>query len=132
MAKYSMKSTNDPLPWVERAEEDFQLCTSSVKRKAPLTYGATFHAQQCAEKYVKALLTFRQIAFPHTHDLAALFYLCQQHGVLIPVSEDSMEILSAYSVEVRYPGLLPTLEEAKEAIRIAKIIRKFSRKFLGL
>lgn len=127
-----MKSSYNPLPWVERAEEDFKLCTASVRRKTPLTYGATFHAQQCAEKYLKALLTFRHTVFPHTHDLAALYHLCQKEGILIPVSEDYLEILSAYSVEVRYPGLLPTIEEANEAIQVAKIIRKYSRKLLGL
>ncbi len=108
------------------------LCITSLRRKNPLTYGATFHAQQCAEKYLKALLTFRNIKFPHTHDLVALYQLCQKEGILISINEDYLDILSAYSVEVRYPGLLPTIEEAKESIQIAKIIRKFSRKLLGL
>ncbi|MFZ2095877.1 MAG: HEPN domain-containing protein, partial [Anaerolineales bacterium] len=67
-----MNGAGDPLEWANRAEEDYQLARISLNRKLPLTYGATFHAQQSAEKYIKALLTLRQIAFPHTHDLAAL------------------------------------------------------------
>lgn len=35
------------------------------------------------------------------------------------------------AVRRRYPGDQPTLEEAKEAIKIAGTIRKFSRNFLG-
>jgi HEPN domain-containing protein len=35
-------------------------------------YGATFHAQQCVEKYLKALLVAPGLAFPRTHDLTAL------------------------------------------------------------
>ena len=127
-----MNSAGDPIEWVNRAEEDYQLARISLQRKLPLTYGATFHAQQCAEKYIKALLTLRQIAFPRTHDLAALYALCKQNGIILPVSEDKLEKLSAFAVEVRYPGILPTFDEAKEALQISKGIRKLARKFLGL
>ena len=127
-----MKSTSDPGEWVNRAEEDYQLARLSLQRKLPLTYGATFHAQQCAEKYIKALLNLHQIAFPHTHDLAALYALCQQNGIILPVGEENLEKLSAFAVEVRYPGMQPTIDEAKEALQIAKSVRRFARKFLGL
>jgi len=128
-----MNSTSNPVEWVTRAEEDYQLLRISLHRKLPLTYGATFHAQQSAEKYIKALLTFRQIAFPHTHDLAALNTICQQNGIILPVSEDNLEKLSAFAVEVRYPGIIqPTIDEAKEALQIAKEIRRFARKYLGI
>jgi hypothetical protein len=66
------------------------------------------------------LLTLRQIAFPHTHDLAALNTLCQQNAIILPVSEEDLERLSAFAVEVRYPGIQPTIDEAKEAFQIAK------------
>jgi HEPN domain-containing protein len=67
-----MSDPTDPLAWVARAEEDFALARSALRRKAPLTYGATFHAQQGAEKYLKALLLVRGQVFPRTYDLAAL------------------------------------------------------------
>ena len=127
-----MNSTNDPIEWVNRAEEDYQLARLSLQRKLPLTYGATFHAQQCAEKYIKALLILRLIAFPRTHDLAALYTLCQQNGIILSISEDNLEKLSAFAVEVRYPGAQPTIDEAKEALEIAKSVRRFARKSLGL
>lgn len=50
--------------WTERAEEDYLLALSAMRRKSPLTYGATFHSQQCIEKYLKALLISRQVLFP--------------------------------------------------------------------
>ncbi|MBW1960508.1 MAG: HEPN domain-containing protein [Deltaproteobacteria bacterium] len=34
-----------------------------------------FHAQQCAEKYLKAFLTFKNIDFPKTHDIGELLAL---------------------------------------------------------
>jgi HEPN domain-containing protein len=51
-----MSEPTDHQAWVVRAEEDYVLSRSALRRKAPLLYGATFHAQQCAEKYLKALL----------------------------------------------------------------------------
>ncbi len=127
-----MNDMHDVIPWVDRAEEDFQLSNASIRRKQPLTYGATFHAQQCVEKYLKAILVFRQISFPRTHDLAALNRLCLKNGVQISFDEDDLDTLSAYAVEVRYPGMQPSVDEAKVAIRMARKARKLARKFLGL
>lgn len=127
-----MNSTNNPIEWANRAEEDYQLSRISLHRKLPMIYGAIFHAQQCAEKYIKSLLTVQQIAFPRTHDLVALYVLCQKDGIILPVSEDNLDKLSAFAVEVRYPGTQPTIDEAEEAHQIAKSVRRFARKFLGL
>ncbi|MDR3572996.1 MAG: HEPN domain-containing protein [Anaerolineaceae bacterium] len=118
--------------WIERAGEDYLLAISAVRRKTPLTYGATFHAQQCIEKYLKALLISRQVSFPRTHDLAALGYLCEQAGIILPIDDDALELLTAYAVETRYPGTLPTIEEAKEAIKLAQIMRRFIKRRLSL
>lgn len=125
-----MKKAHDSMQWVQRAEEDYQLCRSSLRRKTPLTYGATFHAQQCGEKYLKALLSIHQVSFPHTHDLSALGSLCQLNGIILPISEDDLEKLSAYAVEARYPGIQLTVEEAKDAFRISQSIRKYARKLI--
>jgi hypothetical protein len=56
----------------------------------------------------------------------------QVNGIIFPIREDDLEKLSAYAVEVRYPGTQPTIDEAKEAHQIAKRIRRFARKLLGL
>jgi hypothetical protein len=64
--------------------------------------------------------------------LAALYALCQQNGIILPVSEDNLEKLSAFAVEVRYPGEQPIIDDAKEAFQIAKSVRGFARKFLEL
>jgi HEPN domain-containing protein len=117
---------------LERAEEDYLLALSAIRRKVPLTYGATFHAQQCVEKYLKALLISRQVAFPRIHDLAALGYLCNQVGIILPIEDEDLERLTAYAVETRYPGTQPTIEEAQEAIRLARVMHRFINKVLPL
>ena len=55
-----MSDINDPRAWVEKAEEDFVLAQSALRRKKPLITGVCFHAQQCAEKYMKALLVSKK------------------------------------------------------------------------
>ncbi len=125
-----MSDPTDPLAWVARAEEDYTLARSALRRKLPLTYGATFHAQQCAEKYLKALLVARNQPFPKTHDLAALSDLCHQSGIIVPVDQDLLQRLAAYAVQVRYPGEDPTPDEAKEALETAQAVRRFARELL--
>ncbi|MFQ5341953.1 MAG: HEPN domain-containing protein [Anaerolineae bacterium] len=125
-----MSDPTDPLAWVARAEEDYTLARSALRHKLPLTYGATFHAQQCAEKYLKALLVARNQPFPRTHDLAALSDLCHQSGIIVPVDQDLLQRLAAYAVQVRYPGEDPTPDEAKEALQTARAVRQFARELL--
>lgn len=126
-----MHDPTEPLAWVARAEEDLALARSALRRKTPLTYGATFHAQQCAEKYLKALLVARRQVFPRTHDLAALSDLCLQNAIIILVDRDALERLTAYAVQVRYPGDDPTPDEAREALQIAQAVRRFARRLLN-
>ena len=126
-----MSAPPEFLGWVTRAEEDFTLARSALRRKRPLLYGETFHAQQCVEKDLKALLVTRGLTFPRTHDLTALSDLCLQGGIIIPVEQDALDRLAAYAVQVRYPGEDPALDEAREALQVAQVVRRFVRKFLN-
>ena len=101
-----MSDKTDLQAWVARAEEDYVLARSALRRKKPLTYGATFHAQQCAEKYLKAALLAKGQAFPRTHDLLALSDLCTQAGLLLEIDADLLDTLSSYAVRVRYPVVI--------------------------
>jgi len=62
--------------WVEKAEHDLRNAEHvlTLREQCP-TDTVCFHCQQCAEKYLKALLVFRGIAFPRTHDLVLLLNL---------------------------------------------------------
>lgn len=127
-----MSEASNPLAWVERAEEDFVLARTALRRKQPLAYGTCFHAQQCAEKYMKALLISKGADFPKTHDLLLLNNLCSSNGILLEIDAKHLNTLTDYAVRTRYPGEDPTAEDAKEAIELAKLVRSFARKFLGL
>lgn len=125
-----MSEVTDPLAWITRAEEDYALARSALRRKSPLTYGACFHAQQCAEKYLKAVLVARGQRFPKTHDLGALTDLCIRVGVMLTVNEDRLDTLSSYAVEARYPGQAPSPDVARQALETAKLVRSLVRRLL--
>jgi HEPN domain-containing protein len=127
-----MSDPGDPYAWVKYAEEDFQVARSVLRRRIPLTYTACFHAQQCAEKYFKAILVSRGVDFPKAHDLLLLSGLCEKAGILIGIEAKQLHALSDYAVRARYPGDEPTPDEAKEAVEIAKSVRRFVRKLFGV
>jgi HEPN domain-containing protein len=127
-----MNSEDNPLAWVGKAEEDYAMARTSLRRKQPIPYGACFHAQQCAEKYLKAMLVARSKPFPKTHDLIQLSGLCAQAGILVEIDNKRLNTLSDHAVRVRYPGANPSVQDARAALETAKAVRKFARKFLNV
>jgi len=126
-----MSDPKNPQSWVDKAEEDYELVLISLRRTTPLTYGATFHAQQFAEKYLKGLLVLRGQTPAKIHDLVLLSDQCLQVGFLVPVDTFDLQKLSTFAALARYPGEDPTIEDAQEAFRIAKAVRAFARPLLA-
>ena len=127
-----MTDINELRSWIAHAEDDFESAKILIRRKKPLLYSACFHAQQCAEKYLKALLLVKDEEFPKVHDLNTLDDLCGGIGIFLGMDKTDLARLSAYAVMSRYPGEEPALDEAKEAIETAKTVRRFARSYLGL
>src|SRR5262245_55415528 len=64
------------LEWVAKAEGDWDTAQREYRaRRRPNYDAACFHAQQCAEKYLKARLEEAVIAFGRTHNLVSLLTL---------------------------------------------------------
>lgn len=127
-----MPDLNSALEWAEYAEEDFAMAKSALRRKKPLTTASCFHSQQCAEKYLKAMLVMKEKEFPKTHDLIILDRLCNEAGIFTGFTKEDLGRLSGYAVHTRYPGNQPTPDDAKEALEISEGIRQFARMFLGI
>ena len=59
--------------WLAKADGDHDSSWRELRaRKRPSYDAACFHAQQCCEKLLKALLIQRGVSSPRTHDLLAL------------------------------------------------------------
>ncbi len=86
------------LAWLEHARSDLQLGRAALRTRGVLAEDACFHAQQCAEKVLKALLLQREIAFPKTHAIEVLLDLLKTKALDIPSGVDEAFELSDYAV----------------------------------
>ena len=127
-----MRLRRDVRDWVVKAEEDFAVVETLGRRCRPaLQTAVCFHAQQCAEKYLKALLTRDRITFPKTHDLLDLLVLAKQCDPTIELIRPHVEFLEPYAVNLRYPGEGATRAEAQRSVRAITQAREALRRLLG-
>ncbi len=125
----------DPLTseWVEKAEGDWAVVEALTSLgDARFTDGICFHAQQCAEKYLKALLQEEALPVPRTHDLAHLIELLAEACPGLVEYREAAAWLTACAVEIRYPGVSAAGETATEAVRYGEQMRAAARERLGL
>ena len=118
--------------WVEKAEHDLKTAEHTLTLHEGCPYDTIcFHAQQCAEKYLKALLTFRGVAFQKTHEFTELVPLAPQDAHLDAVALE-LEELNPYAIETRSPGDWEpqTREDAERAVALARRLRDVIRERL--
>jgi HEPN domain-containing protein len=89
--------------WIELAEEDLSVAKHSLTISSNVPYRIiAFHSQQCAEKYIKALLVLYNIDFPYTHDIEKLLQMTPGELNLLPQLLNAGD-LTDYAVAKRYP-----------------------------
>ena len=119
--------------WIQKAEGDYVSALREYRaRKLPNFDAAGFHAQQCIEKYIKALLQMHNVRFEKIHDLLALKELCHSFFPELELHQESLAYLNQFAVAFRYPGESASREHAKRAIKIIKELRSILRWKLGL
>ncbi len=119
--------------WVTKAEGDFATATrESRARKAPNPDAVCFHAQQCIEKYLKALLQETGNEFPRTHNLLHLLDLLGSADPSLDEIRADLSVLNVYAVAVRYPGDSADRDDSKSAMTLCRKIRKRLRAALNL
>lgn len=117
--------------WVLKAENDLKNAahTLLLGKECP-TDTVCFHAQQCAEKYVKALLVLDGVPFPKTHDLERLVSLVPS-ATRPSLTLAEQFLLTEYATGARYPGWGEiSLTEARRAVTIARRVRREARRIL--
>src|SRR4030042_199386 len=116
-------STSD---WLRHAWSDLELARV-VRNSRILLEDLSFHAEQAAEKALKAVLIFKSIPFPKTHNIRTLLDRLPQD--VIPTKEvKEAASLTHYAVLSRYPGDLEpvTDEEYRKALSLAEIVVKWA------
>lgn len=85
--------------WLRKAQSDEKAMEASFQTGA--LDAACFHAQQAAEKYLKAFLTHATVTFPYTHNLTKLIDLCLSQDPAARSLRSCAELLTPYAVEAR-------------------------------
>lgn len=85
-----------------------------------------FHAQQAAEKLLKAWLAIEGVLYPRTHDLDHLLRLLEQHGAQLSGFED-LEEYSAFAVQLRYEAFDTDAEPLDRDVALERIRRLVNR-----
>ena len=114
--------------WIVKAEHDLTAAAQILKLgKATPTETVGFHAQQCVEKYLKALLQEQEKEVIKTHDLVFLLERIIPIKPLWSVYRSMLEHLNDYAVDSRYPGEEISKEEAVQAVKFMSEIRDVIR-----
>jgi HEPN domain-containing protein len=118
--------------WVEKAEGDYRVASAQWQSEDPVWDAVCFHAEQCAEKYLKAWLAEHEIEFPKTHDLEVLAKLCMPSLGGVERLTDGLRFLTSHAVEIRYPGASAQKEGAEKCWQVGLEARRLVRAKLDL
>ena len=116
--------------WFRYAKSDLELARIE-KPEGVLLENLCFHAQQAAEKTLKAVLIFLEIDFPRTHNIRTLLDLLPE-GVDVPQEVEESAILTDYAVESRYPMNSEPVddEEYRQVIGLAETVVSWAEKLI--
>lgn len=118
--------------WMRRAYSDLAVARLiDEERIAPEILA--FHAQQAAEKALKALLVQRQVEFPRLHEIGMLLNLCKDAGYEGADTVSEAVSLTRYAVTTRYPGEEEAIsrQEARQAFELSEKTLKWVETQLG-
>jgi HEPN domain-containing protein len=115
----------ETVEWITKADADLATARREPAVEDSANYDAVcFHAQQCAEKYLKAILVEDNLRVPRIHDLEALVNLLSDQYQELQGILRHARILSAMAVEVRYLGMTADEDDAAESLKSATAIRE--------
>ena len=109
-------------------------CQDTLTERRGLGRPPCFHAQQAAEKAIKALYRANNLVFRYSHDLEERLRGLQELGIVVAGQVRVAEGLTDFAREARYPGPGEPAEESDytEAIALADgVVRWAERQVAG-
>ncbi len=123
------KSTPKHKVWLAYAEDDLEVSKAVINLPLISVRAVLFHAQQCAEKALKAYLIYQNVKFRKSHDLEELVIHCAKiNNEFRNLMQLAVE-LNPFA-EVRYPEKFypdPYEPVGEGAIYCAKHILTFTK-----
>jgi HEPN domain-containing protein len=127
-----MSAAEESRAWMAKAENDFLNIHNNLAASEIPWDTVCFHAEQGAEKYLKAFLVLFSSEAPRTHDVIALLDKCTQVDSSLARLASDCHLLADYAVKTRYPepGLETSMPIGQEAVAAARRVRDEMRKRL--
>jgi len=88
-------------------------------------------AQQCVEKCIKAVLAFKGAEVPRIHDLVELAACARDAGIDPPVGADELDMLTQYSVTLRYDDTEMETLSLDDAEKMVNLIIEWANRLTG-
>lgn len=128
------KQPEEPRDWLQYAVADLLAAQGLLALGPQVIRQALLHAQQAAEKALKAFLIGRDRPYPLTHDINRLRMLCSAvDATLEPYAVECLA-LSPFAGVIRYPGTtrLPEMDLAQELVAAAEALVAAVSERLGI
>jgi HEPN domain-containing protein len=119
----------DAREWLSYADEDLASCRVLLQSPLALVGTASYHAQQAAEKALKAFLVAREHPLVRTHDVGVLVARCESIDASFAPFTAAAARLTPYAVMHRYPRAsdIPEMADVEQALADADTILEFVR-----
>ena len=119
--------------WYNKGDEDILAAETLLEAHLLLYDIIAFHAQQGAEKYLKAFITYAEILPPKIHDLRELIDIASGFDSSFEDTREA-ESLSKYAVRSRYPDSfeIDNQDEAMQILNMAKAVRDFVKSKINI
>lgn len=120
--------------WIDKADHDLGSAKLILLHIPDYFDTIAFHCQQAVEKYIKAILLFKDIEFQRSHNLIYLLDLLSKEVEITEADYDKAILLNGFSVQIRYPdkSIYLTKGELESSIAIAQDFREFAIKHTKL
>ena len=107
-----------------KARQDEYVLTQFVTDAAAADETFGFHAQQAAEKLLKAALLANGVVYPRTHRLGDLLDLGYDHGLPLPEEFEELNRLTPFAVEYRYEFYAEEVERPLDRQAVLEQVRR--------
>lgn len=108
------------------AQDEYVLDKILTDARAPIEIFG-FHAQQAAEKMLKAVLAQAAVEYPISHRLAELIDLARDNGMELPGHLEDIRLLTPFAVEFRYDAYPVDSEEGLDKKHVREQVRQLRR-----
>jgi HEPN domain-containing protein len=121
--------------WLEYAEQDE--ASVGILLQTHLYNPCLYHAQQAIEKYLKAVMSEREIRIQRIHSIRGLVNIFTEHAVDVDMHDDEIDLIDSIYMPARYPvgSVLPLFEPnqtiCEQCLQIVQRIRTWAESTLN-